>query len=387
MPPFPWPAAILLIGLYQTLVLLPVLLLRRSGNRVANRLVAGLMLVLAYLLLMGLLRTLRLHGITDPPFAFSPGINFLYGPLFYFTIRAYLERDFRFRRRDLRHLLPTGGIVLLRVIAWVAFDIRSVGPPKLLQPDSTALGVRVMAGLIATGFLAYLGAGIRLVMRYTREVKATRSYTDVFHLRWLVFLTSALLLPLLTGLVTLVVSGPPVTAADWKPWPAFAICASVAAIALAVLIRPEVLNGLPEALMVEEATLETPEEPARRYGSSPLTDAQKARIHAQLLATMATDKPWLNQELTLEDLAARLGVNARYLSQVINEVAGQNFFDFVNGYRIRRAQEMLVSPAFKHYTVQAVAQECGFKSRSAFYTAFKVVTGQTPSAYKGGEGL
>jgi YesN/AraC family two-component response regulator len=144
------------------------------------------------------------------------------------------------------------------------------------------------------------------------------------------------------------------------------------------MVRPDIFEGLPDLLMVnEEKELEP-----RRYESSSLNDGQKERIHSQLLAHMEAQKPWLNQELTLNELAGQLNLNARYLSQVINERQQQNFMDFINGYRIRRAQELLCHPAYSYFTVLAIAQEVGFKSRSAFYTAFKTLTGKTPTAYR-----
>ena len=56
--------------------------------------------------------------------------------------------------------------------------------------------------------------------------------------------------------------------------------------------------------------------------------------------------------------------------------------DFINGYRIELAQELLKSSSHKNFTVLAIAQESGFKSRSAFYEAFRKQTGTTPANYR-----
>ncbi|MEM6318074.1 MAG: helix-turn-helix domain-containing protein [Bacteroidota bacterium] len=56
--------------------------------------------------------------------------------------------------------------------------------------------------------------------------------------------------------------------------------------------------------------------------------------------------------------------------------------DFINRYRVQEVQAKLVDSKFDHYTILGIAQEAGFNAKSTFYTAFKKVTGMTPSAYR-----
>ena len=67
---------------------------------------------------------------------------------------------------------------------------------------------------------------------------------------------------------------------------------------------------------------------------------------------------------------------------MINVLELQNFLDFINQKRIKRAEEMLGGPTFSQYTILAIAHEVGFNSKSAFYTAFKKFTGHTPTTYR-----
>ena len=67
---------------------------------------------------------------------------------------------------------------------------------------------------------------------------------------------------------------------------------------------------------------------------------------------------------------------------MINETVGQNFFDFVNRYRIEEAKKLLANPADKKITVLEVLYEVGFNSKSSFNTLFKKHTGLTPSEFK-----
>jgi AraC-like DNA-binding protein len=210
---------------------------------------------------------------------------------------------------------------------------------------------------------------------YNRHIRQTASFSDSLHLRWLLFLAGVMLLPVASAVASLLLTRSPRIA----PYVAGAISLMTLIIAFAAWVNPAILNGMSPRLMLEE---EQDLEPAR-YSGSPLSEAQKDRYLAQVRDCMEQARPWLNQEFTLSDLAGQLGVNAKYLSQVINERLGQNFMEFVNGYRIRRAQELLRSPSFQHFTVQAIGQEVGFKSRSAFYNAFREATGHTPAAWRG----
>jgi AraC-like DNA-binding protein len=97
---------------------------------------------------------------------------------------------------------------------------------------------------------------------------------------------------------------------------------------------------------------------------------------------MAVNKPYLDAELTLTELAKRLGVTRSQLSQLINEGTGDNFYDFVNKYRVEQVKALMIDPTMKHYNMLGLALESGFKSKSTFNLIFKRFTGLTPSEYR-----
>jgi AraC-type DNA-binding domain-containing proteins len=87
-------------------------------------------------------------------------------------------------------------------------------------------------------------------------------------------------------------------------------------------------------------------------------------------------------ELSMTKLALKTGLSNSYLSQIINQKQGQNFFDFINAYRVQEVKAHMRDKDFDHYTILALAQSAGFKSKSTFNSVFKKMTGMTPSAYK-----
>ena len=76
-----------------------------------------------------------------------------------------------------------------------------------------------------------------------------------------------------------------------------------------------------------------------------------------------------------------MNTNKSYLSQVINEYFRKNFSTFVNEYRVKEASRLLLEKESENYTIEAIANSVGFKSKSAFNSAFKKFTGITPSYF------
>ena len=372
---YSWAAIILWIGIYQSLLLAPVFWWRKKGNRLANRLLSVFVLVMGFRLGVTILEFSG--GADKAPYFLPTGalVVLFYSPLFYFYIKALIERDFRFGKQHFIHLGPI--LLLIGSHKWIFHQHPEFSKSALDMARSghaVPKEMLIIGGMLLIIFLGYLFLTGWLLVRYRRYVRATSSFSDVVHYRWVLFLAGVMLLPLISVLLTMSILGRP----SWVPYPAFGVSLMVVIIGIVALVRPEVLNGIPDSLRVNEEEDLSPQ----RYVSSTLTDPQKLRIQTQLLAYMEQETPFLTQELTLHELATQLDLNAKYLSQVINEVQGQNFMDFINGYRIRRAQEMLLNPAYQHITILAVAQDAGFKSKSSFYNAFKKVTGMTPSAFK-----
>jgi YesN/AraC family two-component response regulator len=97
---------------------------------------------------------------------------------------------------------------------------------------------------------------------------------------------------------------------------------------------------------------------------------------------MILHEPFLNPELTLKQLASELKIPERLLSGLINQYRNQNFYDFVNNYRISKAQKMLTDETSKRKTVLEILYDSGFNSKSSFNQVFKKTTGLTPTEFK-----
>lgn len=118
------------------------------------------------------------------------------------------------------------------------------------------------------------------------------------------------------------------------------------------------------------------------------TDSQKppSRIsksyYDRLLDLLDIQAVYRNPNLGREDLAKQLGISPGYLTQLIKENTDQSFTSFVNQYRVKDVEKMLIDPAFESYDILSIGLEAGFKSKSAFFTTFKNFTGLTPRQYQ-----
>jgi AraC-like DNA-binding protein len=84
---------------------------------------------------------------------------------------------------------------------------------------------------------------------------------------------------------------------------------------------------------------------------------------------------------TINKLATLVESNQKYVSQAINDALNKKFRLFLNSYRIKEAQKLFLEKNAEKYTIEFVALHVGFKSRSAFISAFKEFTGLSPFYY------
>lgn len=105
------------------------------------------------------------------------------------------------------------------------------------------------------------------------------------------------------------------------------------------------------------------------------------KLKSELIEVMENQKMYLDESLTIHSLANKLNTNSKYLSKLINTEFEKSFVVFVNEYRINEAKKLLIDEKNKNLTIEGVGYEAGFKSKSAFNSAFKKITGDTPSSY------
>lgn len=146
------------------------------------------------------------------------------------------------------------------------------------------------------------------------------------------------------------------------------------------LRQPAIFTWLPDSPVMDQAV--EVDQVDDKYRRSGLDKETSLLFLKELTGHMENNKPYLEGDLVLPQLAKQLGISANYLSQIINEQLDINFYDFVNGYRVEEARRLIRDAGQSKSNILAIALDSGFNSKSAFYTAFKKITSMTPTEYR-----
>jgi AraC-like DNA-binding protein len=375
-------AVITLLGAAQGFLLALALLGLRKGSRTANRLLAGFMAITALAIIGSLLVSTKYILLYPHLVQVVTPFHFLFGPLISLYIRLSTSKK-PLRRLDLLHVVPF--LLCAAYYAPLYFQSRAnkLAYAEAMLANYPPTELRIKSVLLVMQALPYLLVAVAMFLSHSRKLKALNLAVGKNHLFWLRTLMAMILVVTAAGLFRLFFNFRPETIL------LVPLCFSVLVYVAGymALKHPDALAGVQEpntrdgqALTLEKAEAGGP--PLKKYEKSNLTPERADEYLQRLLSCMETEKPYTNGDLTLQKLAEQLAIPANHLSQLINERLEQNFFDFINTYRVREVQRLFADPAKKHYSLLAFAEEVGFNSKSTFNAAFKKHTNMTPSEFR-----
>ena len=110
--------------------------------------------------------------------------------------------------------------------------------------------------------------------------------------------------------------------------------------------------------------------------------AEDVQNFEKLIKLVENEKVFTNPNLTVNELSEYLNLHPKKVSLLINYYSGMNFHQLINKYRVAESKKLLLDPSYSNLTMQGIAKEAGFNSRSVFNLAFKAEVGKTPSDFK-----
>lgn len=137
-----------------------------------------------------------------------------------------------------------------------------------------------------------------------------------------------------------------------------------------------------QSVLSKEDIFESTRSPiAIKNNTTTSKDKSSQYLMEQIDKYMTTSEEFINKELSITDLASKLNVHPKRISNTINTLRKKNFNSYVNQFRIHKAIAMLKSNMSINLSMDGIGKEVGFHSKSAFYAAFKKVTGTTPTKF------
>lgn len=125
---------------------------------------------------------------------------------------------------------------------------------------------------------------------------------------------------------------------------------------------------------------EQPQEERAKYADKKIAEDESLQLINSLEHLMRNEQLYKNANLTMPQVAKRMGMSVPKFSQLLNDNLAKSFPQFVNEYRIDEAKLMLrESP---QQTMENISEACGFNSQSTFYSTFKKLTDTTPAKFK-----
>lgn len=292
----------------------------------------------------------------DPSLDFTHALRFFYAPLVYFIVLELLYRDFHYRPRHLLHLIPTFAVVLLPLISPVT---------------GTQLGF-----LVVISNVAYLAASYRVLFRFQEVVETNRATGIPDSVDWLRrTLNFYLGLILFENLRQFFIPFMPASIMQVShTFFVVTICICLALLIYRGLRTSSLIPGVDK----EEKTI-TDELKNRQPR---LSEQEFPQLAKQLQQTMQQDKPYLNPQISIKELAEELDLPARALSEHINDHYDCNFSEYINRARVEEAQRLMADSQWHERSLLDIGLAAGFNSKTSFNVMFKRITGSTPSAFR-----
>lgn len=374
------------LGLVQG-ALLSVFLFSLKINKISNRLLGLLTLFWGIVVGSFAFHSEGYHLIYPHTLRVSSIFLFSLFPLLYLQVKYLLTDYSKFNRKDLIHFLP----LVIVVLATIAFYFK--GADEKIYITKNEPTYYYILGIIESEILSLQGViysilAIKRLSKYQQKIRDYQSnidkmiikvqYTGIYlslfawvigivgqHLEMFdidinldlfifVYLTLVIIIYIISYTA---IKSPEIFKLDAKQ------------------IQLNLINKSTDPIEVEEFRSDDLNEPDRNKVD--LVD----KTNDKLLEYITKEKPYLNPELSLQELADQIGEKKYFLSIVINQKHNKNFFEFINEYRIEEVKSNMKDPKNKHFKIISIAYDSGFNSKTSFNRIFKQLNQMTPSQY------
>ena len=339
--------------IFQCLFFSAFLFTQIRKEKKSNLYLAMLLAVLGLHMFMNLMSSVGID-FANPKFVI--GLSALYGPLIYLHIIALQRQKFEFHKIQLLHFALSPLAVLL----------------SNLGIEFVEMAIRVV---VLLQVYTYLVLGMFSIKRFQNIIRFTQSRYESINLNWAYYLLSSFLLIALVDLISNIFNFYSLVNNEWV--------FNILLLVILIFVNTLFFKGLMQPklfLGISANDDQVYADEIHKYSNSSVTPKQLWDTQKKIEVAVATSKPYLNPDLSLETFSSQLNLSLRLVSQTINTQFKTNFSDYINDLRIEDAKQLLKGE--NNLNVLEILFEVGFNSKSAFYEHFKKKTGLTPNQFK-----
>lgn len=303
--------------------------------------------------------------------------SFVVAPVFYLSVSYYIEPVRKWKTIDYFHFCFAFLIFTLLILSWI---IDSKVEPEDISPEIEQKTIAIFNFIFSLYVFIYCFLAYRKIIKHENTIRLLNSVSENLDLKWLKNIIVGVIFITIFWILDIVFQ---ISEGNKT----FDILTSLIYFLSIFYItyywqkQKEIFPySLEEKKEIETIIVETslPEGKRKQLLNQEELEEQKSR----LLQLMNAEKPFLDFELNLVKLAASMNISTHILSYVINNGFGENFYQFINRYRIEEAKKLMANSEMDRLSLLGIGFTVGFNSKTVFNTTFKKVTGQTPSEYK-----
>ena len=300
---------------------------------------------------IGKILSINLSAFSGIGFSFG----FLFAPLLYLYTQSITVKNFSINKSHSFHFLLFG----------VVFIISLINIDLISQIEFPLLNLQIIPYML----ICFIS-----ILNYRKEIKKYYSAIEHLNLTWLLYVVGAFFIMWMLDLSAFLLYELNNAGAGLLSVLTFFSLGINFVFSILIFFRairnPEVFTGIPVPIK------------GQKYEKSRLTQSEKQEFTLTLEKHFKENRPYLDPKLSISDVAEKINITVKDLSQIINESFKKNFYDFINSYRIDEAKQMLSNEDEEKKTVLEILYAVGFNSKSAFNTAFKKHTGFTPTEFR-----
>ncbi|HOZ75556.1 MAG TPA: helix-turn-helix domain-containing protein [Flavobacterium sp.] len=360
----------------STLLLAFLLLVNPQKVNTKGNLWLGMFVFSLFLLTVEEALEISHHTINETLLSFITLACFVVAPVFFLSVCYFIAPERKWKKTNFLHF----GFAFVMLLSVLLSMIENAPDNDDTSPELKKTISLVFNLICCTQLFLYVVVSYRKIVNHRKHIRLYSSSVENIDLKWLqyigigvVLMASVWALEILLGLSE--------TNVLFDTLSNIAYLFGILLIAYHAMKQKEIypFSDIEKNEILEIVSeIEMPVENRKKL----VSDDKLEEIKNALMQLIATEKPYLDCELSLVKLAQQMNLSTHLLSYTINTGFDENFYQFINRYRIDEAKKMVLDPQMGHLNLVGIAFAVGFNSKTAFNTAFKKATGQTPSEFK-----